>query len=778
MYIKCVEIQNFRKLKSCRIEFTEETTLFVGANNSGKTSAMDALVKFLIRSNQFTIMDFTLSNWSVINNIGMKWESNYSENISLESSIDEWKDILPTMDVWLQVEENEIHYVTHLIPTLSWKGGLLGVRLRLEPKDIDTLLYDYCISRAKAKKTISDAQIDHGEDPIALELWPRNMRDFLDKTLLTHFTIRAYLLDDSKYRTVSNHIVTPQDLSNENEPLDKDPFKGLILIHNIDAQRGFSDPDRKNDLSESNVTSNKNVGMLSSQLRTYYSKHLNPTIAPNSKDIGALDAIERAQKSFDENLKKGFEEAILELSKLGYPGFSDPKITISTKIRPIDSLNHNSAVQFELMSENPENNTVPLRLPEQYNGLGYQNLISMVFKLMQFRDEWMQVGKLEESLKSDSSYLIPPLHLVLIEEPEAHLHIQVQQVFIKKAYDILRNHENLKENNNFTTQMVVSTHSSSIAHEMNFSCLRYFRRIAVIKEGEVPTTNIINLSEVFGQKNKEDKIGETNRFVSRYIKSTHCDLFFADAAILIEGPAERMLIPHFIRHNFVKLNQSYISLLEIGGSHAHRLKPLIESLGITTLIITDLDCKDPSTGKKVQPSKNKGLESRNTTLRSWIPGESSIDKLLNLNSDDKVKKSDDFFNIRVAYQYPINIKLDKNTTVDALSNTFEDALVFSNLDTFKKLEGNGLIKKFNDVINKSTKVTELEDSFFNILKSSNTNKGEFSLDLLYLEDPETLNIPNYIHEGLTWLQEQLETKKECVIKHSLQKIQIPVTEGI
>lgn len=41
--------------------------------------------------------------------------------------------------------------------------------------------------------------------------------------------------------------------------------------------------------------------------------------------------------------------------------------------------------------------------------------------------------------------LIPPLHLVLVEEPEAHLHAQVQQVFITQAYGVLRKHDKLKE---------------------------------------------------------------------------------------------------------------------------------------------------------------------------------------------------------------------------------------------------------------------------------------------------------------------------------------------
>lgn len=46
MKIVYIDIQNYRKLKSCRISLTEEETLLVGANNSGKTSAMDALIFF------------------------------------------------------------------------------------------------------------------------------------------------------------------------------------------------------------------------------------------------------------------------------------------------------------------------------------------------------------------------------------------------------------------------------------------------------------------------------------------------------------------------------------------------------------------------------------------------------------------------------------------------------------------------------------------------------------------------------------------------------------
>ncbi len=70
MQIKFVEISNFRKLQSVRAELAEETTLFVGANNSGKTSAMLALRHFLVDGGRFSTHDFTLSHWQAINQIG------------------------------------------------------------------------------------------------------------------------------------------------------------------------------------------------------------------------------------------------------------------------------------------------------------------------------------------------------------------------------------------------------------------------------------------------------------------------------------------------------------------------------------------------------------------------------------------------------------------------------------------------------------------------------------------------------------------------------------
>ena len=160
------------------------------------------------------------------------------------------------------------------------------------------------------------------------------------------------------------------------------------------------------------------------------------------------------------------------------------------------------------------------------------------------------------------------------------------------------------------------------------------------------------------------------------------------------------MLPKFIE-KFSVLNSCYISLLEINGSHAHRLRPLIEKLGITCLIITDLDaiCSEKNR-KSVIPQRKKGQISNSATLKNWVPQNEDIDYLLNLAEADKMVAlngdSDSF--VRVAYQTPIKISLTGKRKIEMLSNTFEDALVYKNYDIFKTIKGAGLIKKFSDAV--------------------------------------------------------------------------------
>lgn len=445
------------------------------------------------------------------------------------------------------------------------------------------------------------------------------------------------------------------------------------------------------------------------------------------------------------------------MKELNYPGVTDPVLKIATRILPTDGLKHSAAVQYEVSSDADCESGKSYRLPEEYNGLGYQNLISMVFGLMGFRDAWMRVGKAGKAVQptAKKKHSPPPLHLVLVEEPEAHLHVQVQQVFVRKAYKVLRNHKDLGDNPLLTTQLVVSTHSGHVAHETAYSCLRYFRRLPAEGIGQVPTTAVINLSSVFGDDDKTDK------FVARYLRTTHCDLFFADAAIFVEGTAERILIPHFVREHYRDLHCCFVTLLEVGGSHAHRLRPLIEHLGLTTLIVTDIDSVDSSANHKaVAPKRDVNQLTGNDTLTKWHPGLSSLDQLLDYPDDNKVKSSDiPLFSIRMAYQTPVKVSLKKGgPSVEVLASTFEDAMALANIDLFKDLKCTGMAQAFKKALATAADPSSLSSALFDAVRKG--DKAAFALDMLVLNDPKDLKVPAYIGAGLDWLEKQLNRKKK------------------
>lgn len=603
------------------------------------------------------------------------------------------------------------------------------------PKDISKLFSEYREVYFAARKT------EKAKEKVKIRLYPKNLCEFLEKNLNTYFSIKTFILNPAKAEADE-----PQTTPFGMECFTDNPLKGIIKVDMIDAQREVADPDNADGTERTKK-------QLSEQMRSYYDKHLDPEKSPSPEDLDILQATEEARKAFDINLAKKFEPAIHELEELGYPGIADPKLTIATKMSTGETLKHDAAVQYALSKSDDS-----LKLPEKYNGLGYQNLISMVFDLMRFRDDWMREGKAKQA-KKDSERAIEPLHLVLVEEPEAHLHVQVQQVFIRKAYDVLTNHKFIKENENYATQLVISTHSSHVARETDFADLRYFKRLSEGSESTIATSKVINLSDVFG---KED---ETDKFVTRYLQATHCDLFFADAVILVEGSAENMLLPHFIRNKYPKLYQRYISILSINGRHSHRLNPLIEKLCIPTLVIADIDsAENEGHHKAVCPERGKGLISSNYTIAKWLVRENDLDKLLAIPSEKKeiIKETPYRYSIRVAYQNPVVIDYN-GTDKEAIASTFEDCLVYTNYQLFKGIstdDTGSLVKSVSDEINAASSFEDFHKGVYEILRNGKSDqKAEFALDLIYAVDPNKLIVPAYIDEGLEWLQAYLNPEE-------------------
>lgn len=725
MKIHSIHIKNFRKLKNCHIDFGEKETIFVGANNSGKTSAISAIVWFLKNNEKFTLKEFTATNWALIDRLGDQWLTNDPIDDSLLDS-HQWDDIVPSLDIWIDVADGEQYRVNHLIPSLStWDGKVVGVRCQYNPKDVKRLYVDYKETKEKAIALQSTEEWKKASSP---DLFPKNLCDFLAKgsNLRDYFEVKYYIIDFAIEPTDEDVVqVTP------NNDLEKNPLEELIRVDTILASRDFSDPEGQSD---------SDIDTLSKQFQKYYSNSNSEEEVLMPEDLELVSGIAKANETYDAKLTKTFEIPVKELKNINYPGFQNPEIKIRSKIQIEEAIKHESAVQFAIQG------MAELALPEKYNGLGYRNLISIYLKLMDFREKWLKA--LSEGKN------IEPIHLVFVEEPEAHLHAQAQQVFVRKAFEALCNNKTIRENHWLKTQLVLSTHSNHVINELDLNCMRYFKRVMDAHD-KIPISKVVNLSNTFGLDD------ETKQFVTRYIRLTHCDMFFADAIILVEGPAEKILVPSFLAN--AGLESYYISVIEVNGRHAHSFRSLINKIGIPTLIVTDIDATETiveegkEKHKAVITAKEKGYKTGNPSITSWLPGKELVDNLMALNGAEKTVD-----NVRIAFQTAISVKWNKENEVytDICPYTFEDALIFTNLELFRQngLKKMGTITTIANLLKKSGSAEDLQKLIFDKLENkSGFKKADFAISLLYKDDFNDLIVPAYIQEGLEWMKKCLDS---------------------
>ena len=125
------------------------------------------------------------------------------------------------MDIWLEVSRNEMHYVADIIPTLKWRGGRLGVRLALFPKDIEKLFAEYREAYFAARIT----EKANTENSDTFNLFPKDLCEFLGKKLNIYFSIKAYILDPAY-----SGSDLPQPTLFELECLTDNPLKGIVKV--------------------------------------------------------------------------------------------------------------------------------------------------------------------------------------------------------------------------------------------------------------------------------------------------------------------------------------------------------------------------------------------------------------------------------------------------------------------------------------------------------------------------------------------------------------------
>lgn len=373
-----------------------------------------------------------------------------------------------------------------------------------------------------------------------------------------------------------------------------------------------------------------------------------------------------------------------------------------------------------------------MTLPDRYNGLGFKNLVYMIIEMLDFHGRW----------KADKDERAA-LHLLVIEEPEAHLHAQLQQVFIQQIGSILPQ----QDDSAFATQIIVTTHSSHIVYAKGFESVRYFQRLDA---AEGP-----NRSKVLNLSCLEATGDQSHTFLKQYMKLTHCDLFFADAAVMVEGNVERLLLPLMIERKVPELNSRYISVLEIGGAHAHIFKSLVHFLGVPTLVITDLDSVRPRTTGKSRSCvpEEPSAETSNPVLKEWIPRKRTIAELSAATEEEKAPKpAEGETYVRVAYQTPQLVHLQGEQLL-LVGRTLEIAFAYQNLEWCQHPDRERLGLRIRSRSGTKPTLAQAAQTIHHRVTKGNLDKTDFALGLIAadLADPLGWEVPTYIVEGLEWL---------------------------
>jgi len=741
--LACVEVCNFRRLACTRLDFDEETTVLVGANNSGKTSLLTVLRNFLGDAPGFRPYDLSLSQWANLRELSKAWED-LSEDPTTDTkeAADQWEKQLQTLlacmpfaDLWFDAKEGAYSYVAPFITSLKWEGGAVGVRVRLEPvSNADEL--------RKLAWTYREARFPVKGLPQEGHAWPADIIDYWLRHPADLRRIAAYRLDPQKGPLVAAAATSPQSVPPDSTTVDLSHMRKLIRVDFVAAQRGLGSEE---DEARSESPSSR-PGMFSSQLLKFARQHLNVSTSAPGQGEALVTAIAKAQADLDELIYKALKPAMEDVEVLGYPGLHDPQqFHFRTRIQTADLLAHSTAVQYRV-----DKTAVDESLPEHSIGLGYQNLQSLSFMLVSFR-----AARLNPSQGAPAA-----VHLVVVEEPEAHLHVQVQRNFSSNALGLIRPKEAIHAN--LRSQLLISTHSSHLAHGDCFTRLRYVKRLPGTAAGGKPSTEVVNLGDAFGND------VETRTFAERYFQVQHTDLLFADAAVFVEGTAERMLVPLFIERDFPKLAKKYVSFVDIGGSHAHRLRPLIERLGIPTAVITDLDpviLAKSASGKTVRSAVHiagqADLECGNDTLTSWHPKLANFKGYGTPAAAELEWTSPAGVKVRFAWQLPVA------TASNQWPSSFEDALVLSNIAWFKKLDEEvdekgkkrrhrGALGKVVDLVLDHPDHVKLLEALHKLMHGS-FGKGDFAATIFErLNAGAALDCPEYIKDALAWLGTELK----------------------
>lgn len=737
MKIESIYINNFRLLKDFKLNLEDSLTLVLGKNNTGKTSLLTCLDKFINNSDKKKIHadDFNVDYRNEIERIVTETtaftEDEYNSNIygislRIIISYDEDDNTSNISDFMMDLDPDHNKII-------------LGYEYFLHFNQYKEIRKEYQIFKIAEDKKATDCVEKEKDRPEEerKKYTPKNFEYFFKMNIDKFFRYRwksiNYDYENSKIKeTVFNDLEISKIKSKLND---------IINFKYISAKR--------------NVANNDNEKTLSAQTSEIYERS-----EKKDEDEEKITEFKSIIEDTDEILGHVYEglfsDITQKVSLFGGVRKDESVIKIISTLQRKELLKGNTTVIYRHSSDS--------EFPEHYNGLGYMNLISMIFEIEILVSEFRR--------KKDEKPA--DINLLFIEEPEAHTHPQMQYVFIKNIKDLLQDGIPLKkdvdgkvlESQQF--QYLISTHSSHIvANCQDFNSIKYLKKESI---NDIKAKNLRDLEKEYDEAGEEKYF----RFLKQYLTLNKAELFFADKAIFIEGETERILLPAMMKKldleialfdNELPLLSQNISIAEV-GAHSHIFEKFIDFIGVKSLILTDLDCyyTEPilidgvaqfhdNGNPKVKEIKCPASQGNVQFIKNWAliffhneKKEISYFKDLDFNWKIIRKNKRGKWNSNKKGKILLAFQIEENSYH---ARSFEDGFFHINQD-FIINEDN----KFPSLTKKWIDEFETTKDSFTLSEKGIGSKSSLAIEILLNSDETYSNwqTPAYIKQGLSWLR--------------------------